>query len=84
MVVVIVSKAFYISHSILGTFYTLVHLRSSGQGWGGDLVGEVLVHKDLSLDRQHLCKMLGVVACAYSSRAGSLETVHWGLLASCS
>lgn len=77
---------FYISHCILGAFYTVAHVRSSAQGWGGSLVGEVLV-----------CARVWVWIRSTSAKSwiwwqepGVLEVVmqrwaeSWGLLTSCS
>lgn len=77
---------FYRSHSVLGTSYTLVHLRSSERGWGGGRVGEVgACARGPELGSQHLCETLDVVSTV------SVPTVrqqgmqgrggHWGLLA---
>lgn len=48
-------------------------------GWGSGLVGEVLVHKDLGLNRQRLCKMLGMVACAYHPEVVAQKRTSLGL-----
>lgn len=43
------------------------------------MVGEVLVHKDLGLNRQRLCKMLGMVACAYHPELVAQKRASLGL-----
>lgn len=67
---------FYVAGSILGTFCTLVHLKSSLQGLGDSSFIKVLtyIHGNLSLDLQHLYKDLDMVICPCHLSAEEAET----------